>query len=338
MAISYPTSLDTLTNPSGSDTTSGVDHASQHSNANDAIEALEAKVGVTNSAVTSSIEYKLTNASSSNPGHKHTLAQGATDVTATVTEVNYLSGVTSAVQTQLGTKAASGANSDITSLAGLTTPLTVAQGGSGRASHTAYAVLCGGTTTTAAQQSVASVGTSGQVLTSNGASNLPTFQTLITGADFVFDWSNAVLPDSNFPSIGKTVGTNWVYKTLDFDQTTSESCYWYFVIPSNFSTITSATMKIQWTAASGTGTFISSVITRSPSNDEVIDATTTPSSAAAVTVEDTLIATGDLHQASLALTTTGWAAGDVIQVKFSRDISDTLNADAKVQLVLLELR
>ena len=58
----------------------------------------------------------------------------------------------------------------------LVTDLAVAHGGTGRSSHTAYAVLCGGTTATAAQQSIASVGTAGQVLTSNGAGALPTFQ------------------------------------------------------------------------------------------------------------------------------------------------------------------
>ncbi len=56
--------------------------------------------------------------------------------------------------------------------------VAVADGGTGRSSHTAYAVLCGGTTTTAAQQSIASVGSSGQVLTSNGAGALPTFQSI----------------------------------------------------------------------------------------------------------------------------------------------------------------
>jgi len=59
---------------------------------------------------------------------------------------------------------------------GVTGTLPVANGGSGRASTTAYAVICGGTTTTGAEQSIASVGTSGQVLTSNGAGALPTFQ------------------------------------------------------------------------------------------------------------------------------------------------------------------
>lgn len=61
--------------------------------------------------------------------------------------------------------------------------LPVANGGTGRASHTAYAVICGGTTTTAAQQSIASVGTTGQVLTSNGPGSLPTFQTRPAWAD-----------------------------------------------------------------------------------------------------------------------------------------------------------
>lgn len=55
-------------------------------------------------------------------------------------------------------------------------PQPVVEGGTGVQSNTAYAVLCGGTTGTGAIQSIASVGTSGQVLTSNGAGALPTFQ------------------------------------------------------------------------------------------------------------------------------------------------------------------
>lgn len=58
----------------------------------------------------------------------------------------------------------------------LANPLTVANGGQGNASVTAYAVLCGGTTSTNPVQSIASVGSSGEVLTSNGAGALPTFQ------------------------------------------------------------------------------------------------------------------------------------------------------------------
>lgn len=59
-------------------------------------------------------------------------------------------------------------------------PVTVPQGGTGDASLTAYAVLTGGTTSTAPVQSVSGVGTAGQVLQSNGASALPTWTTAAT--------------------------------------------------------------------------------------------------------------------------------------------------------------
>lgn len=65
---------------------------------------------------------------------------------------------------------------DIDGALTITTDLAAAHGGTGRSSHTAYAVICGGTTSSAAQQSIASVGSAGQVLVSNGAGALPTFQ------------------------------------------------------------------------------------------------------------------------------------------------------------------
>lgn len=55
-------------------------------------------------------------------------------------------------------------------------PVPVVNGGTGNTSATAYAVQCGGTTSTANHQSIASVGTAGQVLVSNGAGALPSFQ------------------------------------------------------------------------------------------------------------------------------------------------------------------
>ena len=59
MAITYPTTLDTLSNPSSTDTLDSPSHSDQHSDANDAIEALEAKVGADSSAVSSSHDYKI---------------------------------------------------------------------------------------------------------------------------------------------------------------------------------------------------------------------------------------------------------------------------------------
>jgi len=63
--------------------------------------------------------------------------------------------------------AASGANSDITSITGLTTALTVAQGGTGAATHTSKGVLIGNGTSAV---TTVSPSTSGNVLTSDGTS------------------------------------------------------------------------------------------------------------------------------------------------------------------------
>ncbi len=59
MATSYPASLDSFTNPTAVDTLDSPPHDTQHADANDAIEALEAKVGVNGSAVTTSHEYRI---------------------------------------------------------------------------------------------------------------------------------------------------------------------------------------------------------------------------------------------------------------------------------------
>lgn len=59
MATNFPTSLDSLTNPITTDKLNSPSHAGQHANANDAIEALQAKVGVNSSAVTTTLDYKV---------------------------------------------------------------------------------------------------------------------------------------------------------------------------------------------------------------------------------------------------------------------------------------
>jgi hypothetical protein len=46
MAINFPTSLDNFTNPTSGNTLDSPSHSTQHSDANDAIEAIEAKLGI----------------------------------------------------------------------------------------------------------------------------------------------------------------------------------------------------------------------------------------------------------------------------------------------------
>lgn len=189
MATSYPTSLQDLdaTRGTAGQTLSNPSHVTHHTNEDDTIEALQAKVGVDSSAVTTSIDYKLTNASSSNPGHKHTLAQGATDVTATVTQVNYLNTATSDIQVQLDAKTLKSTlttKGDIYAATAASTPARVA------------------------------VGTDGQVLTADSASSagvkwgsngIPT-QTGNAGKVLVTDGSNTSWENPEWDQLDDTTG------------------------------------------------------------------------------------------------------------------------------------
>jgi hypothetical protein len=99
----------------------------------------------------------------------------------------------------------------VTHLSSLTlgTDLAVTEGGTGASSQTAYAVLAGGTTSTGAYQSVASVGSSGQVLTSNGAGALPTFQTPAAGG--------TTIPAGTVMLFGQTAAPTGFTKLTDQD-------------------------------------------------------------------------------------------------------------------------
>lgn len=90
-------------------------------------------------------------------------------------------------------------------------------GGTSRGTHTAYAVICGGTTSTAAQQSIAAVGSSGQILTSNGSSALPTFQADPDANRGVFLYSNTA--DSSAVGASST-SENFFNRTFDIPANT----------------------------------------------------------------------------------------------------------------------
>ena len=79
---------------------------------------------------------------------------------------------------------------------GVTGQLPVANGGTGLATATAYSVVFSGTTSTGAFQASAGPGTSGQVLTSNGAAALPTFQTAAAAPSIILE--NAQTISSNY--------------------------------------------------------------------------------------------------------------------------------------------
>lgn len=81
--INFPSSLDSLTNPVATDKVADVDHASQHSNLNDAVEAIEAKVGADGSAVTTTHDYKLSGVTGSDKAVSITGSENLTNKTLT---------------------------------------------------------------------------------------------------------------------------------------------------------------------------------------------------------------------------------------------------------------
>lgn len=124
MATNFPTSLDALTNPASTDTVAAVDHAAQHANANDAIEALEAKVGINSSAVTTSHDYKLSEVTTTDKAVGKTATQTLTNKTLTTPVIGDF---TNATHTH--GDAAGGGTLNASAIAAGTLPL--ARGGTG---------------------------------------------------------------------------------------------------------------------------------------------------------------------------------------------------------------
>ena len=83
MASSYPGGLDAFTNPSASDTldSATVPHADQHSNANDAIEAIESTLGVNPQGGSATVTARLTALDSTVSGKVASVSAGDSTVT-----------------------------------------------------------------------------------------------------------------------------------------------------------------------------------------------------------------------------------------------------------------
>ena len=86
MSTNFPSALDTFTNPNGSDSlnAAAVPHAEQHANANDAIEALQAKVGINGSAVATSLDYRISTAETGLGGKISSSEKGSANGVATL--------------------------------------------------------------------------------------------------------------------------------------------------------------------------------------------------------------------------------------------------------------
>lgn len=172
MPTNFPSGLDNFTNPTAADNLNSVlvPHADQHSNENDAIEALEAKVGIDGSLVTGSLDYRVTQ------------VEGSTHSPVTLGTANglILSGqqlsMGLAGATATGTLSATDWNTFNNKQSSLTFPLVASLGGTSVANtgtftnHSNTIIIGGGT-----------VSLGGYVLTIGGATTITGGGTLALG-------------------------------------------------------------------------------------------------------------------------------------------------------------
>ncbi len=144
---------------------------------------------------------------------------------------------------------------------------------------------------------------------------------------------SATFSATAYPQIVKNAGTYHQDFTLDFDKATNEYAYWSLVIPSGI-TINSATLYINFRMASvTTGTVTFGAYSKTDAEGESWDTAGNIDLFIEETVQGTA---GLICQTSKALTTTGWSAGEVVQVVIYRDTAqDNADGDAKFMNAIL---
>jgi hypothetical protein len=165
----------------------------------------------------------------------------------------------------------------------------------------------------------------------NAAAALTTLTARGQGKETIWIPATAMIAaTTNGPATGtveQTTNKNMT-KTLDFDQTTSEIAQFFIAFPKSWNEGT-VTFIPHWTAASGSGTVQWDLSAVAISNDDALDV----AFGTAQSSSDTLITAYDNHVGpeSSAITIAGTpAVGDLVNFKLVRNISDTLNADAKL--------
>lgn len=143
---------------------------------------------------------------------------------------------------------------------------------------------------------------------------------------------DAAFPTANFPQLVKNAGTNQVDFTLDFDQTTSEAAYWTAAIPTGVTFTTATIYLFSRQAAAVVGTLGWTITTLTRADGEAWDTAGASDTVIASTVKGTA---GQILVQSKALTTTGWAAGELLLIKIARDIADTVAEDGKLICAVL---
>lgn len=229
----------------------------------------------------------------------------------------------------------------------LTTDLAVQYGGSGRSTATSYGVVCGGTTAAGAHQSIASVGTSAQVLTSNGAGALPTFQAAAGGGDMPevvkggLAASHQVNSTTAFAPVSYRDFTNIEMLVRSFDDTGPEYMESTFRVPADLGAgSSSVTFEIVGSAASAvadknvkfTFDFVQvaddGLLTGPYASPEVWD-----DQSISGTANDQ-----DIISNTETITNLGWVAGRMIYYRLYRAAATTNNLSGDYDVISFNIR
>lgn len=260
--------------------------------------------------------------------------------------------------------AASGANSDITSLSGLTTPLSVAQGGTGAITASAARTALGVAIGTDVQAYDADLTSwSGKTAPTGAVVGTTDTQTLTNkthSGDFnLLNATDNIQVNAVDPSRTITLnagvlkptttagcagvapveaGTNDIdYDVLDFDSSTDENAFVNFQMPDSWDGGV-IQFRYVWTNAAGltTETVSYALSGRSLANDEAIDQAV----GTAIAVSDTWLAQNDIHVSAWSsdVTLAGTpAGGEWVHLEIMRDVSsDNLTGDAR--LIAVQIR
>jgi hypothetical protein len=222
---------------------------------------------------------------------------------------------------------------------------SVANGGTGMSATVAYAPICGGTTTTGAMQSAdTGISTSGYVLTSTGASSLPTFQAAAGGAQKALIYlgcESAYLPATNPAALlevaGATVYGGWSY--LAFDDTTSEHAIWRVPVPDyDGGNIIVTAFSKPATTPTGAVTLQYDILTIGLANSEAFNSANTVDTTVNIShVLDVTESQTDICIASATIDPANVAADDLLIIEIARDVTtDTLVGDGQLLGILLE--
>lgn len=220
--ISFPSSLDALTNPGATDSVSTVSHSAQHSNENDAIEALEAKLGIGASTPVTDSVLAGTSAGVSSWSNSPMLTNILTSASSTFQNITFLQSTsTNATTTNHFSTVASSTSFFGAGLAGAgCTGTNILQWSGGKFTCAAAGAAGAGALTTT-------------ILTANQATTTVTLSTAYNNCDLTFSAPNMlgtgnllkIVGAFNFATDGSANG--YSERRSDNDANTTQTGQWF---------------------------------------------------------------------------------------------------------------